>query len=315
MAAAFEIRPARGRQGRRLLPEAFAGGGRPNLLLLAFEPGRTEPVGAAALAPRGRRAQPAGPRFGVRVRQEFRGRGAARALLERALRAAARRGAQALYSWAEHADEDPLCRLWERLGFAERKTVCRYETSSARLQELTAPLRGGLPAGCTIVPPAPEHYERIVKMRLRMLGGHADQIRARLRGAAPKPYSTEISVVLEEEGKVAGALLAVLEAPARASVDAILVAPRRRGSRAAMALVNAALERARAAGVETALFEAHPSHRFTQKLAERAGAKVVGRTHAFYRLLGEAAPAMEAPESDAEVITPPDFRIGTPGSF
>jgi GNAT superfamily N-acetyltransferase len=70
----------------------------------------------------------------VHVHPDFRNRGVATRLVERALRKAARRGCQAVYLMTDDFSA-PARRLYEKAGFAAHNTVIRYKraiTSSGR---------------------------------------------------------------------------------------------------------------------------------------------------------------------------------------
>ena len=70
----------------------------------------------------------------VHVNPDFRNRGVATGLVERALREAARRGCEAVYLVTDDFNA-PARRLYEKAGFAAHNTVIRYKkslTSSGR---------------------------------------------------------------------------------------------------------------------------------------------------------------------------------------
>ncbi len=287
----FTVRPA-GPDDQRavkgLLPEPFESARRARFFVAwAPSPGRI--IGAAASSPYDQLGGPKAARTALRVIKPWRRKGVGSALLENVESAVRERGREALFAWrpVEPGSEEFL--IWKGFGFSQYDTIEHHQVELARVKQLVGPIynqlrrRKRIPDDARIVPLDEADLEQVAGLQVSQLGGNIQRLKARLRGKGPSPCHPRLSRCLIKGDQVVGILLARLEEPKVAAVDAVVVSPEVRGGWVNTWLRFDSATNALAQGVEKILFRTFSAHTDTRNMARKMGAELLKTSVRMYR--------------------------------
>ncbi len=263
---------------RRLVPQVFASGSAPELLLVAVAPDGAV-HGAAAIAWRAWGDPPGFPLF-VHVEPEARRCGLGRALL-RAASDACRGETLNFHGWDALDEESPGAHFALANGFRTLKRTLHFEAGGAELHGVIASIRdrlqarGRVPVDAGVVSLASVSPEPVARLVSGTFGSRYETCLGNMRGGSG--YDRENSVVLVHRGEVAGALL-YRWGDGVPEVDVNVVAPSLRGGWANVLLLERATRNGLAAGATRFRFRCEERVRDTMNLAQRMGAALARTT-------------------------------------
>ncbi len=268
---------------RMLVPEAFAPRRAPEChVALAGSP--PVPVAAAAVS-----WVAGGFPLQVHVAQPWRRRGIGRALVE-TVAASAIGETDRLRSWSLIPEDGVAHAFLTALGFSVARRFLGYEAQGWQIAETIASVRqrleskGRIPAELRIVslPDAP--HEQVVRLAATELSVMPAAVAARIAAQDTSSFSSGLSIVLMLNGRVCGAIL-VSRRESMARVEINVVAPEYRHGWANVVLLDEAIRRGMASGVERFRFFSDEKTRDTVNLGKRTGASVIGTGLLFERRL------------------------------
>lgn len=279
---AVEIRPPHPAEGpacRMLLPEAFARGESPEVLLaLDRENGNAQIAGALAYQWRGSLAGI----LDLRVVRTHRRRGIGRSLLRHLCRSAISAGQTHVSVFADALASPEASPFLTACGFERQGRLFVVEADLDRMLAGMSRLRdrivhsGRVPSGVSLVQPSDAPLDELVRLYDRYIL-HERCVRPEFfRASFSGARFEESSVILLVDGRVGGFVMVEwLREVQRALVPARVVIPEYRGGWANVLMMALALERGKAAGITRVRFESLESNADTLSLARRFDADTI----------------------------------------
>lgn len=260
------------RAARMLLPDTFSATGAPDVLL-ALVDGRL--AGAVAMG-----WVPNGFPVDVHVIPSFRRRGIGRALIE-AVVAAAAGEADRLRSWNMVGEGSAAEVFLRRTGFSVARRFFGFESDGMEFLPFIDAIRrrlvrgGRIPSGARIINLAEAPRAELVRLIATELDAFPAAVAARVMGQDAQWYDHELSLVLALDEAIVGAML-ITRSGGVGRVEVNVVAPAFRNGWANVVILDEAVRRIVASGLERVRFFSDEHTRDTINLAKYSGAAPLG---------------------------------------